>query len=215
MNKKTSSAQSGGIAKGDNAHDNIDVTGGVGRDLVGRDQYNTTNIHEAKTESIPALHQVPSPPRDFTGREAEIKELLEMLEHGGVTISGLQGLGGVGKTTLALKLTEALKDKYGDAQFYLDLKGASDQPTSAADALAQVIRAYHPTIRMPEKFEDLRALYLSVLHNRRALLLMDNARDEHQVEPLIPPPGCLLLVTSRFHFTVPGLWMRCWRKMCC
>ncbi len=204
MNDKTSSAQSGGIAQGDDAKDNVNVTGGVGGDFV-RGNKTTINNYEAQAAAITSLHQIQPPPRDFTGREAEIKELLEMLEHGGVTISGLQGLGGVGKTTLALKLAEALKDKYPDAQFYLDLKGADAKPLPAADALAHVIRAYYPTIKMPEKFEDLRGQYLSVLHNQRALLLMDNARDEQQVEPLIPPPGCLLMVTSRFHFTVPGL----------
>ncbi len=204
MNDKTSSAQSGGIAQGDNAKDNVNVTGGVDGDFVRGNK--TTNItYEAKAESITSLHQIPSPPRDFTGREAEIKELMEMLEHGGVTISGLQGLGGVGKTTLALKLAEALKDKYSDAQFYLDLKGADAKPLPAADALAHVIRAYHPTAKLPESVDELRALYLSVLHEQKALLLMDNARDEQQVEPLLPPDGCLLLVTSRFHFTVPGL----------
>lgn len=187
----------GGTGFGNNAQGNI----GIGGNVHG----NVTINNEAKTESLASLHQIPSPPRDFTGREAEIKELLEMLQHGGVTISGLQGLGGVGKTTLALKLAEALKDKYPDAQFYLDLKGADAKPLPAADALAHVIRAYHPTAKLPESVDDLRKLYLSVLHNQRALLLMDNARDEHQVEPLIPPPGCLLMVTSRFHFTVPGL----------
>lgn len=51
----------------------------------------------------------------------------------------------------------------------------------------------------------MRGLYLSVLDGRRALLLMDNAANATQVEPLMPPAGCLLLVTSRQHFTVPGL----------
>ena len=44
-----------------------------------------------------------------------------------------------------------------------------------------------------------------MLDGQRALLLMDNAANAEQVEPLIPPAGCLLLVTSRQHFTVPGL----------
>src|SRR6185295_16359914 len=44
-----------------------------------------------------------------------------------------------------------------------------------------------------------------ILHGKRALLLIDNAREREQVEPLIPPAGSLLLVTSRFHFTLPGL----------
>src|SRR6266568_7194255 len=42
-------------------------------------------------------------------------------------------------------------------------------------------------------------------HSKRAILLMDNARSAKQIEPLIPPPSCLLLVTSRQHFALPGL----------
>jgi hypothetical protein len=44
------------------------------------------------------LHQVPPPPADFTGREKEQQELLAAIEKGGVNISGLRGLGGIGKT---------------------------------------------------------------------------------------------------------------------
>ena len=52
------------------------------------------------------LHQVPPPPADFTGRVDELRELLAAIKQGGVTISGLQGMGGIGKTALALKLAE-------------------------------------------------------------------------------------------------------------
>lgn len=160
------------------------------------------------TPTINALHQLPSPPRDFTGRAQELSELMRALEQGGVTISGLQGLGGVGKTTLALKLAQQLIPRYPDAQFYLDLKGTSKTPLSAADAMAHVIRAYHPTAKLPEDEAELSAIYMSVLHNQRALLLMDNALDCNQVEPLIPPESCGMLVTSRQHFTLPGLFAK-------
>lgn len=158
--------------------------------------------------TINALHQLPSPPRDFTGRAEELDELMSALERGGVTISGLQGLGGVGKTTLALKLAQQLTERYPDAQFYLDLKGTSKKPLSASDAMAHVIRAYQPTVRLPEGEAELSALYRSVLHHQHALLLMDNAADRNQVEPLIPPESCVMLVTSRKHFTLPGLYTR-------
>jgi len=151
------------------------------------------------------LHEVPPPPADFTGREDELNELLASIEVGGVTISGLQGMGGIGKTALALKLVELLKPRYPDAQFFLDLKGASTQPLTVAEAMAHVVRAYHPAAKLPDNESELRGLYLSVLDGQRALLLMDNAANTEQVEPLIPPVGCLLLVTSRQHFTIPGL----------
>ena len=169
----------------------------------------------ASAISVPvlnALHQLPTPPADFTGRADELKELLAAVKTGGVTISGLQGLGGVGKTALALKLAEQLKSDYPDAQFYLDLKGVT-QPLSPRDAMAYIVRAYHSTAQLPEKEEEVAALYRSVLDGKRALLLMDNARDAQQVAPLIPPAGCLLMVTSRKHFTLPGLFEKNLEKL--
>jgi tetratricopeptide (TPR) repeat protein len=163
------------------------------------------NINQTAPATYTALHQLPSPPSGFVGRKKEIKELLKLLEKGGITISGLHGMGGVGKTALALKLAHHLKAQYSDAQFYLDLKGASLQPLTAAEAMSHVIRAYHPTAQLPEEESSLRAIYLSVLDNQKALLLMDNAAGHGQIEPLIPPPECVLLVTSRNRFTVNGL----------
>jgi len=154
-----------------------------------------------------ALHQLPSPPSDFTGRKNELDELLAKLGQG-VTISGMHGLGGVGKTALALKLAEQIKDRYPNAQFYLDLQGAGSNPLTPAKAMEHVIRAYHPTARLPESLAELSALYRSALHDQRALLLMDNARDKQQVETLVPTAGCVLLVTSRQHFTLPGMFGR-------
>ncbi len=151
------------------------------------------------------LHQLPRPPADFTGREAELKELRERIKQGGAIISGLHGQGGVGKTVLALKLAEELKGQYPDAQFYVDLQGVSDRPLSPADALSRVIRAYHPEAKLPESVDELRGIYLSLLYEKKALLLMDNAKDRAQVAPLIPPGTCLLLITSRQHFTLENM----------
>jgi tetratricopeptide (TPR) repeat protein len=130
------------------------------------------------------------------------------IENGGATISGLRGMGGIGKTALALKLAEQLLPRLPDAQFYLDLRGASSHPLSSADAMAHVIRAYRPTEKLPEGEAELSALYRSALHGQHALLLMDNAASREQVEPLIPPASCVLLVTSRHHFTLPGLFAK-------
>jgi hypothetical protein len=123
------------------------------------------------------IHQMPSPPHDFTGRERELNELLDAHEQGGYLITGVQGLGGVGKAALALKLAERLKPRFPDAQFYLDLRGASPQPAPVTEALARVIRAYHPAAQLPDDEASLQALYRSVLDGQRALVLMDNAAD--------------------------------------
>jgi len=162
--------------------------------------------HAASAVVLPTLFQLPPPPGDFTGRQKELDDLREAIEHGGVHISGLQGQGGVGKTALALKLAAELAPRFPDAQIFLDLKGATEKPLAAAEALAHAVRSFHPEAKLPEGENDLRALFCSVLHGKRTLLLMDNARDANQVHLLIPPDkGSALLVTSRTAFTLPGL----------
>jgi tetratricopeptide (TPR) repeat protein len=160
----------------------------------------------ASGTAFPSLHQLPSPPADFTGREEELNALRSTLAQGGAgAIFGLHGMGGIGKTALALELADELTPLYRDAQLYLDLKGVGPQPLTAAQAMSHVIRSFQPEARLPESEAELAGLYRSVLHGKRTLLLMDNAASRGQVEPLLPPKGSLLLVTSRFHFTLPGL----------
>ncbi len=154
----------------------------------------------------PSLHQLPSPPTDFTGRTAELAELCAKFEQG-VTTSGLQGQGGVGKTALALALAAQLMGRYPDAQIFLDLKGGSTSPLPAGAIMAHVVRSFQPMAKLPDSEVELKAAYHSTLFKKRALLLLDNARDAEQIKPLMPPPaGCGVIVTSRLHFHLPGLY---------
>ncbi len=169
-------------------------------DYVARDKI----VYQSSTPAPNPLHQLPPPTPDFTGRENELAELRLHLQSG-VAICGAQGMGGVGKTALALRLADELKPRYPDAQFYLDLKGVSPEPLSPARAMEHVIRAYHPAAKLPDDEHQIAALFRSALEGKRALLLWDNASDASQVAPLRPPAGCLMLVTSRKHFAIPGL----------
>jgi tetratricopeptide (TPR) repeat protein len=169
-----------------------------------------TVIHEAAVPPLPSLHQLPPPPADFQGREEDLRELRAAMKDtvGKAVISCLQGQGGVGKTTVALKLAQELSEGYPNGQIYLDLKGKSDKPLPVSEALAHVIRAFHPEAKLPENETGLQAFYHSVLHGKSVLLLMDNARDAAQVAPLVPPQSCAFLVTSRWRFTLPGLFVK-------
>ena len=130
-----------------------------------------TNIIYQPSGSAPALplpQQIPSPPLDFTGREEEIKSLLDQFDQG-ATITGLRGLGGIGKTALALVLADRLKDRFPGGQIFLDMQGTSKIPLKPEDAMAQVIRAYNHVDRLPENPIELRGLYLSILAGTASL----------------------------------------------
>ena len=156
-----------------------------------------------------ALHQLRPSSRNFVGREKELTEVRGDLESG-FTIFGVQGMPGVGKTELALRLAEEFQGHY-DAQLFLDLKGFTEgqKPVTPAEAIAQVIRAYYPDFRMPFSEDELRGHYLSVLHGKSTLIVLDNVRDEKQVEKLVPPTSIgttwLMIVTSRNQLYLDGM----------
>ncbi len=164
-----------------------------------------------------ARHQLPPPPRVFVGRDDDVAALLDQLargEAGGAAICGsLQGMGGVGKTALALVVAHRLAGGYPAAQLYRDLRGADEKqrtPLAPAEVMRDLILALRPDCgQLPEDEERLGPLYRAVLAEAGpVLLLLDNAADAAQVEPLLPPPGCLLLVTSRQHFHLPDCLVR-------
>lgn len=179
----------------------------------GKFDFNLPNI-QANDKSIISLsdelsfciipRQIPPPPADFKGRDDEIKDILSNFNKG-VTIFGLHGMGGIGKTALALVLAEKLRGKFPDGQLFIDLNGTRENPLSPCGAMGQVIRAFYPRTQIPIDQNELHGLYHSILANKKILLLMDNAANSEQVEPLKPPKGCAMLITSRKKFTLPGM----------
>src|SRR6266545_4094701 len=166
------------------------------------------HLIESPFSPMATFHQLPPPLPEFVGRSAELVELYAARANHDVRVLSVQGLGGAGKTTLALKLADQLKTHYPDAQFYLDLKGASPQPLSVVEAQSAVIRAYLPTVCLPENEVELDRLYHSVLMGKRVLLLLDNAAGAQQVAPLIASDGCITIVTSRDQMPLPGMFSK-------
>ena len=154
-----------------------------------------------------ALHQLRAPVGDFVGREPEIDTLINALRRENrACIIGISGMGGIGKTELALLVAERLQDDYPDAQFFINLQGTDTNPRSPQEAMAICIRAFlGPEAKLPEEPEQLSHLYRSELSGKRVLLLLDNAADSAQVRPLLPPTGCAVLVTSRQSVALPGM----------
>ena len=153
------------------------------------------------------LHQLPADIADFAGRRQQVEALVELLSASGgrAAISAIDGMGGLGKTTLAVHVAHRLKESYPDAQIVVDMAGTSAAPLSAEQALARVIRVFEPVAQLPEGAAELQSIFLHVLYGKRALLIFDNALDGNQVAPLLPPGSCGLIVTSRRRIAVTGL----------
>jgi tetratricopeptide (TPR) repeat protein len=159
-------------------------------------------------QSLPSpLHQLPADIADFAGRGAQMDRLLEVLSAPGghVEISAIDGMGGLGKTALAVHAAHRLTGRYPDGQIVVDMAGTSAAPLSPAQGLARIIRVFEPLMRLPEDVAELRPIYLHVLRGKRVLLILDNALDGDQVAPLLPPEDCALIVTSRRRIAVGGV----------
>ncbi|MFJ8147083.1 AfsR/SARP family transcriptional regulator [Streptomyces sp. NPDC096048] len=151
--------------------------------------------------------QLPASVPDFTGRASFVRELSDVLaaasgeKHVGrvMAVSALAGIGGVGKTTLAVHVAHRARAAFPDGQLYVDLQGAGARAAEPETVLGSFLRALGTAdSAVPDSLEERAALYRSVLDGRRVLVLLDNARDAAQVRPLLPgTDGCAALVTSR------------------
>ncbi|WP_370413322.1 BTAD domain-containing putative transcriptional regulator [Streptomyces fradiae] len=146
--------------------------------------------------------QLPATVPDFTGRAAFVRELSDQLataEGSVMAVSALAGIGGVGKTTLAVHVAHEARPHFPDGQLYVDLQGAGARAAAAEAVLGAFLRALGtPDSAIPDSLDERAALYRSTLDGRRVLVLLDNARDAAQIRPLLPgTAGCAALVTSR------------------
>jgi DNA-binding SARP family transcriptional activator/tetratricopeptide (TPR) repeat protein len=139
---------------------------------------------------------------ELVGRQAELRELQEPAESGSViTLQSVSGMGGVGKTLLALHLADRLAPRYPDGQVHLDLRAhAQDrQPLDPREALTVLLKIFDvPGAAIPDDLESLSALWRSLLSTRRAVIILDDVAGPEQVRPLLPGASpSLMVITSR------------------
>ncbi|MCT9007699.1 tetratricopeptide repeat protein [Streptomyces rhizosphaerihabitans] len=142
---------------------------------------------------------LPRAPRGFHGREAELAALTRAAA-AEAPVCLVTGLPGVGKTALAVHWAHRNAGMFPDGRLFADLRGFSD---TGETALTEVLREFLPALgvpprRVPESASAAAALFRSLTHRRRILVILDNARDSATVRALLPGGAdCVTLVTSR------------------
>ncbi|MFF3562707.1 ATP-binding protein [Streptomyces sp. NPDC002574] len=150
----------------------------------------------------PVPAQLPPLVADFTGRERDLAALRAAVA-GGARVVAVAGPPGVGKSTLANRLAHEVRQHYPDGQLYVNLGAGRGDPMPPDTALARFLRALgdDEPDRSGGDGADADALtdrYRSLMADRRALVVLDDARDADQVRPLLPAGAhCLTIVTSR------------------
>lgn len=150
--------------------------------------------------AVPA--QLPGDLADFTGREETVAELCRALapEHPRAVVTvAVSGIGGVGKSALAVHAAHRVREDFPHGQFYADLQGTGEHPADPAGVLGSFLRALGvDDAAVPDGLAERAACFRTQLADRRVLILLDNARDADQVRPFLPgTPSCAVLITSR------------------
>jgi tetratricopeptide (TPR) repeat protein len=191
-------------SSGPQAHDSGAVAGRdvvlTGTNVAGRDII----IHQQTVQVISAPTVVPCEfplaVTDFIDRHDPAGQLCELLDEslntGESAVMAISGAPGVGKTALALFVAHKMGDRFG-GNLFMDLAGGGATSLAPSAVLGEFLLALGAA-RIPETLEDQARLYRSMLSGGSYLVLLDNARDERQVRPLLPAArGCAALITSR------------------
>jgi DNA-binding SARP family transcriptional activator len=159
-----------------------------------------------RRQGPPVPMQLPPDIAEFTGRDHEFAELRGRVcsaasgEAGAaVVISAIDGKPGIGKSALAIHLAHELAGRFPDGVLYVNLRGAEQQRRGPLEMLVQSLDTLGvASERIPSDLHTAVAWYRSVLAARRMLVVLDNAADSAQVQPLLPATrGCAVLITSR------------------
>ncbi|GAA4919811.1 DNA-binding SARP family transcriptional activator [Stackebrandtia albiflava] len=147
--------------------------------------------------TVPA--ELPPDPVTLTGRMAETRRLVELLDGGGIAV--VTGGGGVGKSALAVHVAHRLRDRFPDGQLYVNLNGAT--PGAVPCTPIEVLARFHRSLgdadaaRLTDVGESA-ARFRTAVADRRVLVVLDDAAGVAQIRALLPGGGdCGVVVTSR------------------
>ncbi len=174
-----------------------------------------TRVGHSLPPSAPGVrYSLPPDVTAFTGRDEELDRISASVTQGAgaggvVAIHAIDGMPGVGKTTLAVHVAHLLRHRFPDRQLFINLHGHTpgQDPLTPEAALAGLLTASGVDARnLPGDLQGRTSLWRDRMAGQRTVLVLDNAASSDQVVPLLPgDEDCLVLVTSRRYLgDLPG-----------
>lgn len=195
-----------GAARGEGPVDRLTITGEPLAQKPRPGRPATGKTATGKTAAGPPAHNLPYHPSRFIGREREIAEVGRLIIRSRLVT--LTGVGGGGKTRLALEAAGPLLESFPDGIWLVELAPLSD-PALAASFIAATLGLINDPSRSP-----LDAM-VEYLRDRQLLLLLDNC--EHLIETMARLvetlvhhcPDLHVLATSRERLVIDGeaVWL--------
>ena len=142
---------------------------------------------------------LPSPHPGIAGRDKELEAIVGAFHRADRQhVVTLTGLGGIGKSTLAIEAARRLAPEFPDGVLFVSVGRASSQ-----EVIGDIVGAFAPTARLPADPQSVKEIYDNLLAGKKVLLVLDDVWDRQQVDLLSPPAPAALLVTSRNRLGLP------------
>lgn len=165
-----------------------------------------------KMDLEPATHNLPIPATPLLGREPELAALERIFKDPQCRLMTLTGMGGIGKTRLAIEFASRQQDMFLAGVYYVSL-APINAVESIVPAIAEVVEH---SFSGPMDLKEQLIRHMSIRMRRPALLVLDNlehliARSSGAVELVAELlqrlPNIKILTTSRERLNLQGEWM--------
>lgn len=151
-----------------------------------------------------APHQLLPAAPVFVNRRDQLRELHDAVDHGVdgyPKLAVLVGPPGVGKTSLALRWANEVRDRFPDGELFADL-GGPGRPAAVESVLAAFLRGLGVAHdRLPVERDEQSQLFRSLTSDRSVIVVLDNAASAEVVRALLPASASSVVVVTS------GTWL--------